>query len=288
MTAMEKKYPPILIVDDNPENIAVLFNFLTKHNLEALIAQDGESALQAATAEHPCLILLDVLMSDLDGFETCKRFKADPQLREIPIIFITALADTASKVKGFELGGIDYITKPFELEEVFARVKTHLTIYSLHQELRAKEEILAQATQKLEALATIDALTGLANQRGFYERLQQEWHHSCQQQLPLSLIRCEPTDGEQLRQVAKVLSQAVKPALVSRYEEAGFAVILPNTPAPAAMQVATHIQQAVAVTLGISSTLPTSHQLPETLIDTANQALAEAKDSHCIVIKSLA
>ena len=185
---MQKKQPPILIVDDNPENIAVLFEFLTKQSLEVLIAQDGESALQIAKEEQPYLILLDILMSGMNGFETCQHFKADSDLSDIPVIFITALSDTASKLKGFEMGGVDYITKPFELEEVLARVKTHLTIYHLQRELRAKEEELEKANQQLRALATIDELTQIANRRSFNERFHYEWHRLKRERLPLSLI----------------------------------------------------------------------------------------------------
>ena len=104
--------PVILMVDDTPTNLGVLSEFLSLDGYEVLVAEDGESALQRASYAKPDLILLDVLMPEMDGFETCQRLKAQPDTQEIPIIFMTALSDTDHKIKGFEVGAVDYITKP--------------------------------------------------------------------------------------------------------------------------------------------------------------------------------
>ncbi|XXT23360.1 response regulator [Sorangium sp. So ce429] len=129
----------ILIVDDVPANLAVAIDHLEEHGFEIGIAQDGEEALERAELLQPDLILLDVvLMPGMDGLETCRRLKARASTREIPVIFMTALAETADKVAGFEAGGVDYVTKPFQLDEVVARVKTHLTMHAMRRKIEAQ------------------------------------------------------------------------------------------------------------------------------------------------------
>ncbi len=134
----------ILVVDDTPSNLQVLFPCLEKAGFKVLVAQDGESAINIAESKRPDLILLDILMPGLDGFETCRLLKAKVSTREIPIIFLTALSETANKVKGFELGGVDYVTKPIQQEEVLARIRTHLSLRKMSQRLAAKNEELQQ------------------------------------------------------------------------------------------------------------------------------------------------
>ena len=130
--------PVILMVDDTPANLGVLSEFLGDDGYEVLVAEDGESALQRASYAHPDLILLDVLMPQMDGFDTCRRLKEQKATKDIPVIFMTALSDTVNKVKGFELGAVDYITKPFQQEEVRARVSTHLKL--LHVQRQWQEQ----------------------------------------------------------------------------------------------------------------------------------------------------
>ncbi len=134
----------LLIVDDMPDNVAVLFTFLTNTGFSVIIAQDGEDALQTVKLAHPDLILLDIMMPRMDGFEVCRRLKAQPDTRAIPIIFMTALAETVDKVKGFQLGAADYITKPLQQEEVLARVTAHLRIYKLQQQLEKQNQQLKE------------------------------------------------------------------------------------------------------------------------------------------------
>jgi PAS domain S-box-containing protein len=134
----------IVIVDDKPTNLGVLFDFLTDSGFKVLVAQDGESAIQKVEYAHPDLILLDVMMPGIDGFETCRRLKDKPSTQDIPIIFMTALSETVDKVKGFTLGAVDYITKPVQQEEVRARVTTHLTIRKLQKKLEAQNVQLQQ------------------------------------------------------------------------------------------------------------------------------------------------
>jgi signal transduction histidine kinase len=128
----------LLIVDDIPANVSVLYKFLSQEGFKVLVAQDGKSAIQRAEYGNPDLILLDVMMPGMDGFEACRILKSQETTREIPIIFMTALADTVDKVKGFSLGASDYITKPFQHEEVLARVTNHLNFRKLQRQLQAR------------------------------------------------------------------------------------------------------------------------------------------------------
>jgi len=126
----------LLLVDDTPDNIKVLMYFLTHEGFRVLATKDGQSGLQKAKQAQPDLILLDVMMPDMDGFEVCRRLKADEDTAHIPVIFITALENSKEKVKGLSLGAVDYITKPLNQEEVLARVNTHLKIDRLNKALK--------------------------------------------------------------------------------------------------------------------------------------------------------
>ncbi|MBD1908048.1 response regulator [Funiculus sociatus GB2-A5] len=144
----------ILIVDDNSTNLSVLSQALKQVGLKVRMAMDGASAINIAQQQSPELMLLDVQMPGMDGFETCTRLKANPLTQGIPIIFTTALADTDSKVKGLSLGALDYITKPFEEQEVIARVNVHLQLRQLTKTLEERNAQLEQWTEVLEERVT--------------------------------------------------------------------------------------------------------------------------------------
>ncbi len=126
----------ILIVDDTPANVSVLVDALADTGFQLMVAEDGEDALEQVRHTRPDLVLLDVMMPGLDGFETCRRLKADAATRDVPVIFMTALTDTAEKLKAFAAGAVDYITKPLQHEEALARIRTHLTLRRLQRELQ--------------------------------------------------------------------------------------------------------------------------------------------------------
>lgn len=128
----------VLIVEDNPMTLRLLRTYLDKAGFGTLAAPSGEEALQQMKDTLPDIILLDVVMPGIDGFETCRHLKNSPATKDIPVIFMTALSDTDSKVKAFEMGGADYITKPHHYAEVVARVTTHLTLRTLQRQLRKK------------------------------------------------------------------------------------------------------------------------------------------------------
>ena len=147
----------VLMVDDNPLNLAELSDLLEEAGLTVICAENGETALELALANPPDLILLDVLMPGMDGFALCQQFKKLPQTQPIPVLFMTALADTADKLRGFHLGAVDYITKPFQYEEVLARVQTHLSLEKLKQELQDKEQRLSMMfANAMDAIVTLD------------------------------------------------------------------------------------------------------------------------------------
>ena len=123
----------ILIVDDTPANLLLLARMLTERGYKTQTVLSGKLALLTARAEPPDLILLDIAMPEMNGYEVCEQFKADEALKEIPVIFISALSETIDKVKAFHVGGVDYVTKPFQFEEVFARVQTHLNVRRLEK-----------------------------------------------------------------------------------------------------------------------------------------------------------
>lgn len=300
----------ILMVDEMSENTRVWFNFFTTHQFKVIIAQSGETALQLAEYKMPNLILLEAILPDMDGFEICHRLKTNLNTKDIPIIFVTTIADTPSKIKAFNLGAMDYVTKPVHQEEMLARVKNHLSIYNLQQELRAKERSLRKANQALQYLARLDELTQIANRRQFNECFVHEWRRLKRDHLPLSLIMCDidyfklynDTYGHQvgdecLRKIAKMIDRIVKrPAdLVARYGGEEFAAILPNTTIEGAFHVADTIQaeleklrivheqsavnEYVTLSIGISSVVPASEWSPEALVRVADIALYEAKSA---------
>ncbi len=132
----------ILIVDDNPSNLKVLYTYLKSAGFEVLVAEDGEAGIEAVKCSEPELILLDIMMPGIDGFEVCRRLKANYTTKDIPVIFLTALSETVNKVKGFEVGGVDYITQPLENQEIVARVRTHLIVTRMQRRLQEQNESL--------------------------------------------------------------------------------------------------------------------------------------------------
>ena len=181
----------ILIVDDTPNNLRFLSTTLTEQGYKVRSVTDGLMALTVAQAAKPDLILLDIMMPNLDGYEVCQRLKANEQTRDIPVIFLSALDEVIDKVKSFTVGGVDYITKPFQLDEVLARIETHLSLRAAQKEIRQlnaeleqrvrqrtaqlEQEISErlQAQERLLHLALYDVLTGLPNRSWFMKRLEQ-------------------------------------------------------------------------------------------------------------------
>jgi putative two-component system response regulator len=147
---MNPSPPLILIVDDNATNIDLLVNTL-KTNYRLGIAKNGLKALEYTVQHKPDLVLLDIMMPEINGYEVCTRLKANPDTASIPIIFITAMSETVSKTKGFELGAVDYITKPFHAAEVKARIRTHLSLEEMRLQLKSQNDLLEQKVEQKTA-----------------------------------------------------------------------------------------------------------------------------------------
>jgi diguanylate cyclase (GGDEF)-like protein len=186
--AAAERQTTVLVVDDNPANLRVLSDHLKQAGYRVLVAQDGAGAIDKARRGRPDLIVLDVMMPAMDGFETCRRLKSQAAVHDIPVIFATALTDIDSKLRGFAAGGADYVTKPFQQEEVLARVQAHLAVRKLQTQLEARNVQLERANaellrvnaelsrateQEIYKLAFFDPLTGLPNRRLLIDRLQQ-------------------------------------------------------------------------------------------------------------------
>jgi signal transduction histidine kinase len=148
----------VLIIDDNPTNLSVIVNYLETYGFELMIARSGQSGLARSKIAPPDIILLDVMMPGIDGFETCRRLKANDLTREIPVIFMTALTNTEDKVKGFKAGAVDYVTKPIQQAEVLARITTHLRLRDLSLNLQQQAKALQKANEELrETIETLKA-----------------------------------------------------------------------------------------------------------------------------------
>ncbi|MGD9330229.1 MAG: SpoIIE family protein phosphatase [Desulfobacterales bacterium] len=152
MTNASTPIEKILLVDDNPINLQVLMETLQERGSRLLIAKDGKAALGITRKTMPDLILLDIMMPEMDGYEVCRHLKADPATTGIPIIFLSAMDRTEDKVSGLKLGAVDYITKPFQPEEVLARVDTHLTIHRLQREVQEQRDQLEHELQTVSQL----------------------------------------------------------------------------------------------------------------------------------------
>ena len=237
--------PRILIVDDERFNLNTL-HALLKDDYKVMVATSGEQALKAAVTGRPDVILLDITMPGMDGYEVCRRLKDDPLTANLPVIFITGLTDADDETRGLELGAADYITKPFNLSVVRARVRTQLR--------------LKQQSDLLESYAFRDGLTGLANRRAFDERAASEWSRCQRAVLPLSAIMIDvdhfklyndsyghAQGDECLRAVAQALAQRIHRAgdLLARYGGEEFVVLLPNTAHADALTVGESLRGAV-------------------------------------------
>jgi diguanylate cyclase (GGDEF)-like protein len=285
--------PKLLVVDDQPNHIH-LINELFRDEYDVLMAKNGKQALRICERQQPDLVLLDVIMDDLDGYEVCRRLKVNPATADIPVVFLTSNADDMNEVFGFAVGAVDYIKKPIQPAVVCARVKAQLA-------LKRQNDIM-------RLLAQIDGLTGIPNRRQFDRQLDVQWRHCQRQQTPLSLILLDVDQFKRyndhyghlagdrcLQIVARTLQQAVNRPLdlVARYGGEEFALILPGTDGDGAMQVAEKLVKAVAaqeiehhatdaagkvtVSAGAASIIPNRGITPQELLNAADEQLYLAK-----------
>ena len=168
--AKEAKKDSILVVDDQMVNLRILLNLLKHHNFQVKTAQSGEEALEILEHFKADLILMDVMMPGLNGFDTCQIIKETPATADIPVIFITALDSTKDKITAFEAGGVDYITKPFQKQEVLARINTHLT---LRRQKLALEKALREIKQLSGIIPICASCKKIRNDKGYWQQVEQ-------------------------------------------------------------------------------------------------------------------
>ncbi len=237
----------LLVVDDQPINIQALYQtFAADH--QVLMATNGEQALELCASKQPDLVLLDVVMPGMDGFEVCRRLKEDEATRDIPVIFVTAQNDEVAETRGLDAGAVDFISKPINPTIVRARVRTHLT-------LKAQADLLREWVYT-------DGLTGAHNRRYFDERLAIEWSRAVRSGSALSVVLLDvdffkryndfyghQAGDECLRRVATALKACVRrPSdLVARYGGEEFVCLLPDTDLAGAMTVAEELGQLLFV-----------------------------------------
>jgi len=283
----------VLLVDDIKANINILKVSLSK-DYDISVAYDGESALKQVVKDPPDLILLDVQMPGISGYEVCRRLKEDKDTEKIPIVFVTSKTEEENETKGLELGAIDYITKPFSMPIVKARVKNLM-------QMKKQQDLL-------EMLSSVDGLTGIPNRRFFDQMLHKEWQRAIRAKTHLSIImididffkkyndHCGHVSGDEcLKSVAKALSEALlRPQdFVARYGGEEFVTVLPDTHIAGALAIGEKMRMSVkglgiphslspvadvvTISAGIANILPTNGILPGILIEGADKALYKAK-----------
>jgi two-component system, cell cycle response regulator len=296
----------ILVVDDHPDNIEIIDARLSSRGYRIESASDGEEALEKVRQNPPHLILLDVMMPVLDGFEVSRRIKRDTSLPFIPIILVTARGETEDKVEGLDAGADDYLTKPINFPELEARVRSMLRIKKLQDELDRKNRQLEEANRQLRLLSITDGLTGLYNHRHVHELLQEE-HERCKRNgdpLAVAMLdldrfkQLNDTHGHQtgdvvLADTARILREGAREVdMIGRYGGEEFIVILPEATEAAAVHFAERVREAVerhvfrsgdkeirmTVSGGVASASAPDLLQPDELIRRADMALYEAKN----------
>jgi diguanylate cyclase (GGDEF)-like protein len=297
---MNGKHGTVLVIDDSPTSAHQLFALLGR-DYDVLVATRGTAGIELAAAERPDLILLDVVMPGIDGYEVCGRLKADERTLDIPVVFVTSLGEESDETRGLSLGAIDYLTKPLRPAIVRARVKNHI-------ELKRNRDLL-------QRLTTLDPLTGIDNRRRFDECLSTEWSRAVREQHTLSLVMIDVDRFKEVNdryghafgdhcliRIAEVLRDALlRPAdMVARYGGEEFGCVLPGTDLGGAVQLAERMRAAVealaiefpksdedfvdgeapvhlTVSLGVASVVPENNAPARSLLEAADHALYQAK-----------
>ena len=256
----EGRTPSVLVADDEPVNLALIKRRLEWEHYEVHTAEDGGQAVEAARRLLPDLVILDVMMPVIDGLQACRLLKEDAATRDIPVIFLSALSDTDTIVKGLSLGANDYISKPFSAQELIARVAVAVRLKRERDRLRRSAEESRRRAEAASEMSMTDALTGLLNRYGLQRALQRELAESRRYARPLSCLLLDldhfkavnDTYGHAagdaaLTQAAHVLAESVRGSdVVCRYGGEEFLVLAPETNLRGALALAEKIRLAVS------------------------------------------
>ena len=298
----------ILVVDDVPVNIQLLVTYLSAEGYNVVSAKDGHDAMKAVKEHQPDLVLLDVMMPKMNGFEVCEAIKSDDATKFIPVILVTALNEPEDKVKGMDSGADDFLTKPFNKLELLVRVRSLLRIKHLHDELQAKVIELQRTKEELRHLSITDGLTGLYNYRHFKEHLLQELNRAQRHKLNISVVMIDidhfkqyndknghPAGDLVLKEIAYLLKANIRNIdLAARYGGEEFSLILIETDKSPAGIVAEKIRKLVeghgfacesaqldgklTISTGVA-TFPEDGEDFDTLVSQADQRLYRAKEA---------
>jgi diguanylate cyclase (GGDEF)-like protein len=310
----ENNKPIVLIVDDNPHNLRVVTDMMEESGYESVIALSGKKALGFIELQKPDLILLDVKMPELDGYEVCRILKNDPQTRDIPIIFLTVQSDLDDVIKGFESGAVDFVSKPFNILELQMRTKTHLELKQIrdaqkiyneqlenanrelkkaNEIIRTQNEQLREVAFRLEQLSTTDALTELYNRRYMIEKLAEEVNRYKRNQNPFSIIIADIDDFKSvndtyghdcgdyiIQKTAQALADSVRDIdVVGRWGGEEFLILLPETVTEGALVLAERIQKNVQLSVW------SYHQMPISVGLTLGIATFDGETDLDVVVK---
>ncbi|MDY6952068.1 MAG: diguanylate cyclase [Thermodesulfobacteriota bacterium] len=290
----------VLIIDDSRLIAHVAKTILSKQGHDVLVADDGLIGMERAKSEQPDIILLDLIMPVMDGYQVCQGLKQESSTREIPVIMLTSKAEPTDKVKGLEMGALDYVTKPFDEGELVARVNTQLRLKELREALQEKN-------QQLQELANRDGLTQLYNHRYFHEQLSKDFLRARRYHESLSCILLDidyfkqfnDTHGHQtgdvvLRTLGALIRDSIRDSdFAARYGGEEFALVLYHSDGPAALDAAERLRQAVeqctvgagdkvlhvTISVGVATFPNEAIHDSKTLIECADKALYRAKDN---------
>jgi diguanylate cyclase (GGDEF)-like protein len=286
--------PKLLVIDDQPINIRLLHEVL-RNEFEIFMAMDGVQAIRKAQSLSPDIILLDIVMPGMDGYEVCERLKSAPETADIPIIFVTSHFDESEEVRGFEMGAADFIHKP--INPIITRARIH------------NQLALRQQKEMLRSIASLDGLTGIANRRKFDEELQTGWLQCARNQLPVSVLMIDVDLFKQyndryghqmgdkcLQSVAVTIKNSLqRPCdLVARYGGEEFVCLLPDSNLSGSVFIAEKVlasvrdlaiehidsgHDVVTVSIGVACVIPKPEGSPVKLVEAADQALYVSKNN---------
>lgn len=319
MTDKQQEQPNILIVDDTPDNLRLLSSMLSEQGYRIRLAPNGQRALSAIEKVPPDLILLDIMMPDMDGYEVCEKLKANKSTKDIPVIFISALSEEFEKTRAFSSGGVDYVTKPFFEKEVLARIQAHLELKRAREELvtlcnqltEANEE-LKSAQDSLVVAATTDPLTGLSNRRRSLEVIEAEMERFKRSSEPFVLVLSDIDNFKHFNDdyghecgdyVLQNLAAQMKDILrgqdhVGRWGGEEFLMLLPETGLEGGQQAIEKLRESIAscsfeyeglklsVTMTFGITQCVRDADVDALLRVADEALYKGKrgTKNCVVI----